>query len=165
MPPIGYTEWLEGVVPPYQDSLRIFDSSPRSRNGALIKMVRTVKNQRPVNLDLSTIKLPLPAIASITHRIAGIAIFGAMAFVLWGLSMSLESEASFNELASILDSVVAKLILWLILAGFIYHFIAGLKHLLMDAGYFETLEGANLLAKIVIGSSAVLILLAGVWIW
>ncbi len=124
-----------------------------------------MKSQRPVNLDISTIKLPLPAIASITHRIAGIGIFAGIAFLLWGLGMSLESEASFNELKECLTSPVAKIITWIILAGFIYHFIAGMRHLFMDMGYFETLEGANMVAKVVIASSAILIALAGVWIW
>lgn len=128
-------------------------------------MVRAVKSQRPVNLDITTIKLPLPALASITHRISGIAIFAGMAFLIWGLGLSLESETSFNELKECLDSFFAKLIIWAILAGFIYHFVAGIRHLLMDAGYFETLEGANLLAKVVIGLSSALILIAGVWVW
>ncbi len=128
-------------------------------------MVRAMKSQRPVNLDLATIKLPLPAIASIMHRISGVAIFIGMAFLIWGLSLSLESEASFNELKECLSSPLSKLILWAILAGFIYHFIAGIRHLVMDAGYFETLEGAQVMAKVVLIASAVLILLAGVWIW
>lgn len=128
-------------------------------------MVRAVKSQRPVNLDISTIKLPLPALASITHRISGIAIFAGMFFLIWGLGMSLESEESFNQLKECLDSVIAKLIIWAILAGFIYHFVAGCRHLLMDFGYFETLEGANMLAKFVIGLSVVLIVLVGVWVW
>lgn len=128
-------------------------------------MVRTVKSQRPVNLDLSTIKFPLPAITSITHRISGIAIFFGVAFLIWGLGLSLESEESFNQLRECLDSVIAKLIIWAILAGLIYHFVAGCRHLLMDLGYFETLAGANALAKVVIVLSVVLIALAGVWVW
>ncbi len=128
-------------------------------------MVRAVKSQRPVNLDLSTIKFPLPAITSITHRISGIAIFFGVAFLIWGLGLSLESEESFNQLRECLDSVIAKLIIWAILAGLIYHFVAGCRHLLMDLGYFETLAGANALAKVVIVLSVVLIALAGVWVW
>ncbi len=128
-------------------------------------MVNAVKSQRPVNLDISTIKLPLPAYASILHRISGVAIFIGLAFLIWGLGASLESEESFNALKECLDGVVPKLVLWAILAGFIYHFVAGVRHLLMDLGYFETLEGAKVLATIVLVVSAALILLAGVWIW
>ncbi len=79
--------------------------------------------------------------------------------------MSLESEQSYNQLVSLLDNFLAKLILWGILAALFYHLIAGIKHLIMDAGYLEDLEGANLAAKAVIAVSVVLILLAGVWVW
>ena len=58
-------------------------------------------------------------IASITHRIAGVAIFVGMAFLIWGLGLSLQSQESFDALKECMDSVVAKLIVWAILAGFI----------------------------------------------
>ena len=128
-------------------------------------MVRTVKSQRPVNLDITTIKFTPQMIASITHRIAGVAIFVGMAFLIWGLGLSLQSQESFDALKECMDSVVAKLIVWAILAGFIYHFIAGVRHLLMDAGYFETLEGSRILSIAVMIVSAVLIVAAGVWVW
>lgn len=104
-------------------------------------------------------------IASITHRIAGVGIFVGMAFLIWGLGLSLQSQESFEQLKECMDSVIAKLILWAILAGFIYHFVAGVRHMLMDAGYFETLESSKTLAIAVIVVSAVLILAAGVWVW
>ena len=128
-------------------------------------MVGTVKSRRPVNLDITTIKFTPQMIASITHRIAGVAIFVGMAFLIWGLGLSLQSQESFDALKECMDSVVAKLIVWAILAGFIYHFIAGVRHLLMDAGYFETLEGSRILSIAVMIVSAVLIVAAGVWVW
>lgn len=137
----------------------------RSVRGLCNTVVETVKSQRPVNLDLTTIKITIPMIASITHRITGFAIFFGIAFLIWGLGASLESEESFNALKECLNGVVPKLILWAILSGFIYHFIAGLRHLMMDMGYFETLQGAKVLASLVLVVSAVLIAVAGVWIW
>lgn len=128
-------------------------------------MVGTVKSQRPVNLDITTIKFTPQMIASITHRIAGVAIFIGMAFLIWGLDLSLESEQSFAQLKECLDGFIPKLIIWAILAGFIYHFVAGVRHLLMDAGYFETLESSRVLSIAVLIVSAVLILAAGVWVW
>ena len=104
-------------------------------------MVGTVKSQRPVNLDITTIKFTPQMIASITHRIAGVAIFVGMAFLIWGLGLSLQSQESFDALKECMDSVVAKLIVWAILAGFIYHFIAGVRHLLMDAGSSRLWKG------------------------
>ena len=64
-----------------------------------------------------------------------------------------------------LDSVIAKLIVWGVLAALIYHSLAGIKHLIMDFGIGETMEGGVTGARIVIVLSIVLVLLAGVWIW
>ena len=128
-------------------------------------MKATVKSKRPVNLDLTTITFPLPALVSITHRITGVALFVAVGLLLWGLDLSLTSEESFNSLVECMDGVFAKLVLWAILAGFIYHIVAGCKHLLMDMGIGETLEGGQLGAKIVVGLSVVLILASGILIW
>ncbi len=124
-----------------------------------------MNSKRPVNLDLTKFHFPLPAITSILHRISGVIIFVAMAFLLWGLDMSLESEQSFNSLLAVLDGFFAKLILWGILAALAYHFVAGIKHLVMDAGIGEDLESARLFAKVVIAAAVVLIVLAGVWVW
>ena len=58
-----------------------------------------------------------------------------------------------------------RLVVWGIVAMLIYHLVAGIKHLLMDIGIGETLEGGRKGAFLVLAVSAVLILLAGGWIW
>jgi len=86
-------------------------------------------------------------------------------FVLWALQASLTSPASFDALQLALTCIPAKLVMWVIMAGLIYHFVAGIKHLLIDMGIGETIEGAQRMAYIVLGSSALLMIAAGVWIW
>jgi succinate dehydrogenase / fumarate reductase cytochrome b subunit len=54
---------------------------------------------------------------------------------------------------------------WAVLAGLLYHLIAGIKHLLMDLGFGETLRGGFIGACITLALSAVAIIVAGVWIW
>jgi succinate dehydrogenase / fumarate reductase cytochrome b subunit len=56
-------------------------------------------------------------------------------------------------------------VVWGVLSALIYHSVAGVKHLVMDAGFGETLEGGQLAAKIVFAVSGVLIILGGFWIW
>ncbi len=124
-----------------------------------------VNSNRPVNLDLSQFSFPLPAITSIIHRVTGLALFVGVAFVLWAFEMSLSNEEGFNVVKGIMQGFLAKLILWGIISALLYHLVAGIKHLLMDVGIGETLEGGKLGAKITLVVSIVLILLAGVWIW
>ncbi len=124
-----------------------------------------MNTNRPKNLDISTIELPVSAKASILHRISGFALFFAVAFVLCALDASLESEQSFAELAAAMDSVLAKLITWGILSALGYHFVAGVKHLLMDMGIGETKEGGRTGAIVTLISGVVVVVLAGVWVW
>jgi succinate dehydrogenase / fumarate reductase cytochrome b subunit len=128
--------------------------------------VRTdVNDNRPVNLDMTTIRLPLPALVSILTRASGVFIFAGMAVFIWALDASLSSEASFNELKQTLASPLSKFVIWAIVSGLIYHAAAGIKHLVADVGIGETLEGGLLGAKITMLISIVLILMAGMWIW
>lgn len=124
-----------------------------------------VNDKRPVNLDLTTIKFPVPALASISHRIAGVALFVAVPILLWMLDRSLASPESFAEMKELLDTGLAKFVLWGILAAVAYHFVAGIKHLIMDWGIGETLEGGRRFAIAGFIIAAVLIALAGVWVW
>lgn len=124
-----------------------------------------MKDNRPVNLDFKTLRLPLPAITSILHRISGVIVFGGVFVLLWLLSSSLHSEAGFTDVQNWLATPLVKLIVWGILAGLLYHLIAGVKHLVMDLGIGETLQEANTGAKLVVVISVVAIVLAGVWLW
>ncbi|MDQ4423507.1 MAG: succinate dehydrogenase, cytochrome b556 subunit [Thalassolituus sp.] len=124
-----------------------------------------MNSNRPKNLDLTTIELPLPAKASILHRISGFALFFAVAFMLCALGASLESEQSFNELKDVMNGGLAKFITWGILSALGYHFVAGVKHLLMDMGIGETKESGRTGAIITLIAGVVVIVLAGVWVW
>ena len=128
-------------------------------------MVSKVKDTRPVNLDIGTMRLPITAWASITHRASGVFLFAGMAVLIWALDASLKSPESFDALKECLASPLAKLVIWAVVSGLIYHALAGIKHLIMDFGIGETMEGGVLGARIVIGLSIVLILAAGVMIW
>ncbi len=124
-----------------------------------------VNSKRPVNLDLRTIKLPITAYTSIAHRISGIILFIAIAGLLWMLDTSLSSESGFEQVKACLQNPLAKLVIWGVLSALLYHLVAGIRHLLMDAGVGEELESGKLGSKIVIVVSVVLIVLLGVWIW
>ncbi len=124
-----------------------------------------MKDTRPINIDLTSIRFPLTALLSITHRITGVIIFVGVAILLYLLEMSLESEAGFSKAQELIGTPFAKFVIWGIVAGLLYHIVAGTKHLLMDLGFGETLSGAAISARITLIVSVLLIIAAGVWIW
>jgi succinate dehydrogenase / fumarate reductase cytochrome b subunit len=124
-----------------------------------------VNDKRPVNLDIGTIDLPITAYASILHRVSGVVLFFAVGILLWMLDASLASEESFDALKETLANPILKLIVWGILAALGYHLLAGVRHMIMDFGIGESLEGGARGAKIVLLSAVILVILAGAWLW
>ncbi|MEQ3696845.1 MAG: succinate dehydrogenase, cytochrome b556 subunit [Pseudomonadales bacterium] len=124
-----------------------------------------MNKNRPVNLDISTLKLPITAYASILHRISGVFLLLGVAVLLWMLDTSLSSQEGFNQVKECLSSPIAKAVLWFVLVGLGYHMIAGVRHLLMDLGLGETLEGGRLGARIVIVLAIVQAIVVGIWLW
>ena len=121
--------------------------------------------QRPVNLDIGTIKLPITSYVSILHRVSGVILFGVVGLLLWLLDTSLASPEGFASVKEHLSSPVCQFLIWASLAAIAYHSVAGLRHLIMDMGVGETLEGGQLGAKIALAAAIILIVLAGVWLW
>lgn len=85
--------------------------------------------------------------------------------MLYALDKSLASEEGFAQVKACMTSPIAKLVIWGLLSALLYHLVAGVRHLVMDMGVGETLEGGKLGSQIVLAVAAVIIVLVGVWIW
>lgn len=124
-----------------------------------------MKAKRPVYLDITGYKYPNTAIVSILHRISGVILFLSIPFLLWALDKSLASGDQFQALIQQFEVPAIKCLLWIFLAALIFHLVAGIRHLLMDAGLGESLRAGRLSATVVFVVSVLLILLAGFWLW
>lgn len=125
----------------------------------------TMKTDRPVYLSLTSFRWPFAAIASITHRVTGVVLFVAIAYLLWLLDLALSSPAGFEEAAGVLAEPLPKLLLLAVLAALAYHVFAGIKHLVMDFHHWDSLEAGRRSAVGVFSLTAVATVLAGVWLW
>ncbi len=113
--------------------------------------------------ELAHYRLPIPGIASIVHRVTGIALFVCLLFLLAMLQMSLKSEAGFEAFRSIVwANPIAKIVLISLLFAIVYHMIAGLRHMVQDANAWLDLPAARATAFAVFGISALLTALV-VW--
>ena len=100
----------------------------------------------PRYLNLLKIALPLPGVSSILHRISAIAIFVLSLPMMGILVFSLSSEANYQIIISLFENLLFKSLLSLFITAIFYHFISGLRHLVMDFGYWETLRAGRMSA-------------------
>ena len=124
-----------------------------------------VNKNRPVNLDIATLRLPIPAYVSILHRVSGVAnVFISLALI-WLLSQSLASEDSYEYLIELTNLMSVKIVLFLIFANLIYHSCAGVRHLIMDMGIGEdSFKSGKISAFIMIAVAMIILTLTFFWL-
>ncbi|MDD2915045.1 MAG: succinate dehydrogenase, cytochrome b556 subunit [Gallionella sp.] len=122
-------------------------------------------NKRPKHLALHHIKLPLPGLVSILHRISGLLLFFALPLLLLMLQYSLRSIETYTQLMSALAHPLPKLLMLGLLWAFLHHFCAGLRYLAIDLRYISNLAQARHSSQMVIVASLVLTAILGVELW
>jgi succinate dehydrogenase / fumarate reductase cytochrome b subunit len=125
-----------------------------------------VVKPRPVYLNLVRIRLPLPGIVSILHRISGAALFlFAIPLALFAMQASLESAAGFASMQSMFAHPLCKLVLVGLLWAYLHHFFAGIRYLLIDLHVGDDLKPARQSSVVVLVASLALTLIIAVRLW
>jgi len=126
-------------------------------------MNSTVK--RPRFLDLTKIRLPLPGIVSILHRISGVLMILAIPVCIWLLELAVTDQAAFTQAAAVADSLLFKLAAAVILWSLCHHLVAGIRYLLLDIDvWIERKQARQSAVGVFIVSIVLTIVLLGV-IW
>ena len=134
-------------------------------------MARTAKARPGENMrlvDALGYRLPVAGLVSILHRASGILMFMLMPFIIWMFDTSLTSEITYSQFTSVFNSGVGfvsgfvfKLVALALIWAFLHHFIAGLRHLWMDATHAVTLQFGRQSALFTLAASMVLTLALG----
>lgn len=124
-----------------------------------------MQTSRPKHLALWQIRLPLPGVISILHRISGMALFIAIPFLLYGLESTLSSVERFAAFSDCVAHPLVKLFLIGVLWAFLHHACAGIRFLLMDVHCGVELKTARMSAKLVLLVSLALTALIGALLW
>jgi succinate dehydrogenase / fumarate reductase cytochrome b subunit len=124
-----------------------------------------MNQKRPVNLDLTTLSFPVTAITSIMHRLSGIAVFLLLPYMFYLLQLSLHTEQGFVDVQSMMQNGLHKLLVWLFVSALFYHFMAGVRHIISDFGYGETIVTAKKTANILLLLTVISTIGLGVWLW
>jgi len=127
---------------------------------------RPVAKSRPVYLDLPRIRQPIPAIASILHRVSGALLFlvGVPA-LLWGLQATLASPESFEAFRAFMARPLVKLATLVLVWAYLHHLFAGFRHLLMDVHLRLDLTPARQSATIATAAALLVTLAIAIRLW
>jgi len=125
-----------------------------------------VVKPRPVYLNLFAIRQPVPAIASIIHRATGAVLFLAgIPVLLWFVQRSLASRAAFDAAMQPFTTLFGKLVFLVLAWSYLYHLLAGIRHLALDLHLGIELAPARSSAAIVLVLSVVLAIVIAVRLW
>lgn len=125
-----------------------------------------MQKERPKFLDLKSIRLPIPGIVSILHRVSGVGIFLCLPLLLWLFSGTLATEAGFATYRAWVSHPLVVLVLIGLLWAYNHHFLAGIRFLLLDMHKGLDLPTARATAKMVFvgGLALTALIVAGVWV-
>lgn len=119
-------------------------------------------------LEIVRYRLPLAGMVSILHRISGALMFLVLPFVVWAFAQSMSSEGAFTGITrvfvlglGILPGWALKLGILGLVGAYLFHLVAGLRHLWLDLTHCASKEQGRASALFTLAASALLWLLVG----
>ncbi len=132
---------------------------------SLSETVKIESRPRPKYLNLFQIRLPLPGLVSILHRMSGAVLFLLLPLLLVLFELSLESAQTFARFKVVFSHWAIKLIVIGVVWAYLHHLCAGIRHLALDLNYGTELAAARASSWAVLALSVVLTLAVGALIW
>jgi succinate dehydrogenase / fumarate reductase, cytochrome b subunit len=118
--------------------------------------------------QIASYRLPPAGIVSILHRVSGAVLFLMLPFIIWLFDTSVSSEMSYERFSSVfvagalgLPGWFIKLICLGLIWAYLHHFIAGVRHLWMDATHSVTKEQGHSSAIVTLALGVLLTLALG----
>ena len=93
------------------------------------------KQDLPLSPHLQIYKPQITSLLSISHRISGVALNFVLVILVLGLLCITLGESYFELLISLINSFPIKIIIFLAILGFSYHFLNGIRHIIWDFGF------------------------------
>ena len=120
--------------------------------------------ERPLSPHLSVYKFKCTLATSILNRFAGLILsLGLLLFVYWVVALAAGARA-YAQARELLSLGVFKLVYAALLAAFVYHTAAGVRHLIWDTGRGLARDSARKSAWIICILSIVVTVLLAYWL-
>ena len=120
---------------------------------------------RPKYFNLLQIRLPVPGLVSILHRVSGAVLFLFIPFLLVLLELTLDSPAGFQRFKSVLSHWAVKLLVIGLVWAYLHHLLAGIRHMMLDLDYGTELPAARAASMAVLVTGIALTVIFAVMLW
>ena len=113
------------------------------------------KQDLPLSPHLQIYKPQITSLLSISHRISGVALNFVLVIVVLGLLCITLGESYFELLISLITSFPIKIIIFLAILGFSYHFLNGIRHIIWDFGFLLGNRSSAIFGYFIIATSII----------
>ena len=111
------------------------------------------KQDLPLSPHLQIYKPQITSLLSISHRISGVALNFSLVITVFGLLCVTLGESYFLLFISLISSFPVKIIIFLTILGFLYHFLNGVRHIIWDFGFLLGNKSSAIFGYIIIAIS------------
>lgn len=116
---------------------------------------------RPVFLDLWRIRLPVPGVVSILHRISGVLLVLSIPVLAVLFAEALRGPDGYAAAAAFVDHPLVILVLVVLGWAALHHLFAGIRHLILDLGWGVDRPTARKSAWIALSAALCVTLIGG----
>ena len=113
------------------------------------------KQDLPLSPHLQIYKPQITSLLSISHRISGVALNFVLVILVLGLLCITLGESYFELLISFINSFPIKIIIFLAILGFSYHFLNGIRHIIWDFGFLLGNRSSAIFGYFIIATSII----------
>ena len=113
------------------------------------------KQDLPLSPHLQIYKPQITSLLSISHRISGVALNFVLLILVLGLLCITLGESYFELLISLITFFPIKIIIFLAILGFSYHFLNGIRHIIWDFGFLLGIRSSAIFGYFIIATSII----------
>ena len=113
------------------------------------------KQDLPLSPHLQIYKPQITSLLSISHRISGVALNFVLVILVLGLLCITLGESYFELLISLINSFPIKIMIFLAILGFSYHFLNGIRHIIWDFGFLLGNRSSAIFGYFIIATSII----------
>ena len=117
-----------------------------------------ITKPRPKYLNLFAIRLPIPGIVSILHRISGFLMVVLLGVFILIIDQLITSPDSYSSISFFFDNIYVKLFLIFPIWALSHHLLAGIRFLLLDFHVFIDLKSTRIFSALILFSSVLVTL-------